>query len=155
MSKAKKRIAVIIIIAICAILALNVGWCAIRQIRFNPYVQGMSKSEASTILVPRYCETDKEGFTLAVKYPDYMSLEGNLSVAMPVIEDDMGSADALIIWINGSNKKEYGFIINEDGNQYQIETDSYGQALNKGDQKVIDRHQENVELLLEKANEQW
>lgn len=142
------------IVIIGILTVLNIGWFVAREIKYRPYKQDLSKSIMSTSIVPRYTMQDEDGFTYALKYPDYMSLSSNLSVSLPV-EDDNPYVDSLIIWIDTFHEKEYGVVLYEKENTFQIEIDNSGNPLDAKDQDVINRHKENLDHLLKKAKEKW
>ena len=150
----KKNMIKLGIAMISILIVLNIGWFSAREIKYQPYKQDLSKSIMSTFVVPRYIAQDEDGFTYALKYPAYMSLSGNLSVSLPV-KDDNPYVDSLIVWIDTFDKKEYGVVLYENENVYQIEIDSSGNPLDSEDQDIINKHKENVNSLLKKAKEKW
>lgn len=106
----KKKILKILIIIISIFILLNGSWLIVREVKYKPYKQNLTKSVMSTFIVPRYTTQDEDGFTYALKYPDYMALSSNLSVSLPVA-DDNPYVDSLIIWISIFDKKIWSCII--------------------------------------------
>lgn len=114
----------------------------------------MNKSIMSTFITPRYESIDEEEFTYGVKYPDYLSNIGNLSVASPPIDDNPYN-DGLIIWLNGKLEYEYGVILYDNENQYMIYIDEDGKELAEEDHDIVEKHKENIKILLNKAEAFW
>lgn len=151
----KKKLIMGIILTIAGLFfALNIGWAIIRNAECRPFVKGLDKLETSTLMVPRYAAQDENGCTYAVKYPDYLSLTGNLSVCLPEENGNL-FVDSLIVWFAPGKKFEYGVVIYDDGAMYQIETDSEGNPLDTEFKDITDKHKENIEFLIDRANQRW
>lgn len=151
----KKKVLIAAVGITVLFFVVNIAWFTWRYSKYSGYTEKLQKNEmTSMFLVPRYTGTDEEGFSYAVKYPDYLSLTGNLSVTMPA-EGDNPYTDGLIIWPTIDGTYEYGLILYEGGNSYQIETDRDGNARNQEEQGIVENHAENVRILLEKARGIW
>lgn len=135
--------------------AVSAVWFAWSRGKYSVFVGNLEKNEeVKTFLTPRYIGTDDEGFDYGVKYPDYLTLTGNLSVGMPTDGEDMYT-DALIIWPKLDGTYEYGALLYDEEGSYQIEIDREGNALNAENNEVIKRHIENIRVLLNKAEMMW
>lgn len=150
----KKLVIRILLITVSLFLVVNIAWAVIRNAECIRFVKGFDKLETSTLMVPRYALADEQGFTYAVKYPDYLSLSGNLSVCLPE-EDGSLFVDSLIIWFGAGNKLEYGVVLYDDDEMYQIEIDRQGNPLDTEFEYIADKHKENIELLISAANQIW
>lgn len=148
-----KKVLAVVLFVIAVFLIINIVWYIGRENKYSDYSKGMNESMLSTFLTPRYDFVDEEGFTYGVKYPDYLSNTGNLSVAFPAV-DDNPYTDGLIVWIDGK-KYEYGVILYDNENQYMVEIDESGNELNEEDHAVVEDHKENIILLLNKAKKYW
>ena len=58
---------------------------------------GMEAAEFNTVLGKRYLYMDADRYDYLVKYPDYLSFTGNMSVGSPAASENPFT-DALIIW---------------------------------------------------------
>ena len=145
------------IAVICAALIVSAAWFAWRHAKYSAYTGNMQYDDTfSTLFVPRYIHKDAEGFDFNVKYPDIMSLTGNLAVGMPGTPEDPFT-DGLIIWPEFGGGYTYGVILNDpDGDTgWQIYIDRDGTAVDPEMQPIIDAHRETVDILLKKAFELW
>lgn len=148
----------IILRAIFCLLALfillNISWYVWRAVKYGSYNAGMEENYFSTWIVPRYIQTDEDGYDYSVKYPDYLTVTGNLSVSSPTTDDNM-STDGLIIWPKFFGGYEYGVILEEGEDEYQIYINTDGSAIYPEDSETAARHQENIDALLRKAKGMW
>ena len=151
-----KRIIPKIVLAAAAVFVLcNVLWFAWSHSKYGKFSGGMEKAEFSNFVVPRYIYTDSDRYDYLVKYPDYLSFTGNMSVGLPSAEAYYFT-DALIIWPKAGGKYELGVLLyDEDGSEYSVYIDSEGNALSKADEEVVSRHRESIGDLLIKAEEKW
>ncbi len=152
--KKRKIVLIILFILIVVFALINILWYVSKENKYGKYSKGMNKSIMSTFITPKYESVDEEGFTYGVKYPDYLSNVGNLSVAFPPIDDNLIN-DGLIIWLNGKSEYEYGVILYDNENQYMVYIDENGKELNEEDHGIVEKHKENITLLLNKANVFW
>ena len=155
----KKLLKIFMIIAILFV-AYNVVWFTWSHIKYGKLAKGMHEGDFSSFITPRYVYS-KDGYDYLVKYPDYLSLSGNLSVGLPSEEDDNPFTDALIIWPKASGRYEFGALLYEKAERenqmtgYNIYIDAEGNALFKEDQEIVKRHSEAIKDLLAKADERW
>ncbi len=151
-----KRKVLIIVLAAAAVFALcNVLWFAWSHIRYGKFSGGMEKAEFSNFATPHYIYTDTDRYDYLVKYPDYLSFTGNMSVGLPAADENLFT-DALIIWPKPGGRYELGVLLYDaDGSGYSVYIDSEGNALSKEDEEVVSRHRENIRDLLKKADEKW
>lgn len=133
---------------------LNIVWFIWRGVKYGSFTDGMEKSVWDTVLVPRYILSDSEGYDYAVKYPDYLTFTGNLSVGMPA-SDNSPFTDSLIIWPLLDGSYEYGVLLYEGEDAYQIYIDMEEKPLESEYHDVIERHSDNIYILLQKADELW
>lgn len=152
--KAVKRFLKIILVIFILFILINIVWFSWRAIKYNNYSKGMNKNLFYSAFVPKYLEDDKEGFSYSVKYPDYLSFTGNLSISMP-IRSNNNYTDSLIIWPNLRNY-EYGLILyDENNNEYMIEINENKEPKDSEYKEIINIHKENIDILFDKANEFW
>ena len=154
MKEAKKTVLRIALCALALFVLINVGWYVWRAVKYAPFSKGMDKNCFSTFIVPRYAYTDDEGYDYTVKYPDYLSLTGNLCVGLPEV-DDNPFTDFLIIWPNVTGGYEYGVSLTVGDVAYQIYINPDGTAADPADGGRVAACQENVDALLGKAEEMW
>lgn len=139
----------IIIAVILCFAILNLAWMIWRNVKYSRYTDGMKKTVFSQLTVPRYAREDEEGYDYSVKYPDYLSLTGNLCVGVP------GKVDGLIIWPLFGGGYEYGILVEQDGIQYQIYLDSEGNPAQEANREIIQKCQDEIEILFAKARSMW
>lgn len=151
----KRKLIIRFFVGIISLFILvNIGWVVIRNAECRPFLKGLDKLESSTLIVPRYAAQDEYGCTYAVKYPDYLSLTGNLSVCLPEENGNL-FVDSLVIWFSPGNKFEYGVVLYDDDTMYQIEIDDKGNPLDTEFKDIVDKHKENIEFLISGANRMW
>ncbi len=154
MKTGKKKVLKVILWVLALFLLANGIWFVWRAVKYGAYSKGMEKSELPEWLVPRYIRTDDEGFDYLVKYPDYLSLTGNLTVGLPA-DGDNPFTDFLVVWPKAFGGFEYGVSITEDGTMYQIYIHEDGSAADPKDSGIIERNRDTVNTLLGRANEMW
>ena len=151
----KKRIIKTVLITVAVFVAYNAAWFAWSHISYGRWNEGMAEVEFSNFITPRYVCTDDDGYDFMVKYPDYLSLVGNMSVGLPS-KNDNPFTDALIIWPRLIGKCQLGVLLyDDDGTGYSVYIDSNGNALYEEDRDVVSRHREAINDLLAKADEKW
>lgn len=145
-------------IVLCLFTAGNLLWFGWRQLQYAPYIRDMEKETVfSTFLVPRYAAKDADGFDYSVKYPDYLSLTGNLAVGVPTTEDTPFS-DGLIVWPKLFGGYEYGVILNNaDGvsDGYMFYIDAEGNAVDAQYDVVAREYADVIGELLKRAKGFW
>ncbi len=147
----RKAARVVCLLAVIFLL-LNAIWFAWRAVKYGAYSDGMAESPFSSILVPRYVDSG-DGYNYSVKYPDYLSFIGNLSVSIASSEEELYS-DALIIWPNVDGSYEFGLILYDEA-EWQIYVDASGRALDPQYDDIVAQHQENVDFLFAQAYTLW
>ena len=153
--KTGKKSALRIVLCIAAIfLLLNAGWYGWRTVRYGAFTKGMEQNDLGTWIVPRYLHTDADGYDYSVKYPDYLSVTGNLSVGLPA-EDDNPFTDFLVIWPKVFGGYEYGISLTEGETNYQIYIHADGSAVDPRQREIAERNKETIEDLLQKADAVW
>ena len=153
--KAGKKTALRIVLCILSLfILLNAVWVIWRTVKYGAYCKGMEKNEFATWIVPRYKHTDADGYDYGVKYPEYLSFTGNLSVGAPAEGDDLFT-DGLIIWPKASGGYEYGVMIMEGNRGLQIYIHADGSAVYPKDSETVAHNQEKIAALLRRAEEMW
>lgn len=99
-------------------------------------------------------QTDADGYDYSVKYPDYLSITGNLSIVSPST-DDNPFVDALIIWPEIFGGCEYGVLLEEGEEELQIYINTDGSAVYPEDSEATSRHKETIDALLQRARKMW
>ena len=153
--KTGKKSALRIVLCIAAIfLLLNAGWYGWRTVRYGAFTKGMEQNDLGTWIVPRYLHTDADGYDYSVKYPDYLSVTGNLSVGLPA-EDDNPFTDFLVVWPKVFGGYGYGISLTEGATNYQIYLHEDGSAVDPRQREIAERNKETIEDLLQKADAMW
>ncbi len=153
--KSGKKTVLKVILGILAVFSLlNVSWYIWRMVKYDAYCKGMEKTVFATWIVPRYKHVDADGYDYGVKYPEYLSFTGNMSVGLPA-KDDNPFTDFLIVWPKVSGKYEYGVSLTEGRNNYQIYINSDGSAVHPEDREVVARFRESINELLRRAKSMW
>ncbi len=151
----KRKSLRIVLIAVIVFAAYNAVWFAWSHIRYGKLIAGMEKAEFGSFITPRYFDTDDDRYDYLVKYPDYLSFTGNMSVGFPTANENPFT-DALIIWPRITGNYEMGVLLyDEDGTGYSVYIDADGNALREEDRDVVSRHREAINSLLTKADERW
>lgn len=133
-------------------LLVSVVWLAWSRTTYSKYCDGMIPNEFSNIIVPRYYTVDSD-YTYLVKYPDYLSLTGNLGITA---NDTSKNVAGFLIWPpRWGNKTEYGIIINEDQVNYRIYTDNNGNPIDAKYQDIVNRYADEVDKIVQAANAMW
>ena len=114
----------------------------------------MEKGDFGSFVTPRYIYTDDGGYDYLVKYPEYLTFTGNMSVGSPTTEENVFT-DALIIWPKVSGRYDFGVLLYENDMEHAIYIDSEGNALSKEDADIVSRHSESIRKLLMTADERW
>lgn len=153
----KKRILISLIVLLSTFFLLNLIWLSWRHVAYSGFAEGMTRTEMSSTLFPTYATKDEDGFDYTVKYPEYLSLTGNLAVGFPG-SDENPFTDGLIIWPKFMGGYEYGVIINyeeDDGHGYMFYVDARGNAIDGEYQSIAEKYQEVIRELMERAESKW
>lgn len=136
---------------------LNLLWFGWRHMAYAGFAEGMTRTEVSSFLFPTFASKDGDGFDCTVKYPDYLSLTGNLAVGFPGT-DENPFTDGLIIWPKALGGYEYGVMLNsreDDGSGYMFYIDAQGNAVDEEYQPAAEEYREVIGELLERAEGAW
>ena len=153
--KAWKKTAIRVVLGLLALfLLVNLAWCVWRMAKYGTYSKGMEKTYFSTWIVPRYGHTDADGFDYSVKYPEYLSLTGNLCVGLPTT-DENPFTDFLIIWPKWSGGYEYGVSLTIEGVTWQIYIRPDGSVVDPEYSEIAARCRDTIDTLLERAGKMW
>lgn len=153
----KKRVVILLLVLLAAFFLLNLIWFGWRHMAYSGFAEGMTCTDMSSPLFPTYAAKDEEGFDYTVKYPDYLSLTGNLAVGFPATEENPFT-DGLIIWPKFMGGFEYGIILNsreDDGRGYMFYVDAQGNAVDEEYQTLAEDYQEVICELMERAESTW
>ena len=150
----KKKVLKIILAVAIVFAAYTVVWFAWSHIKYGKLSSGMEENEFSNFVTPRYIYTDADRYDYLVKYPDYLTFTGNMSVGMPTADENLFT-DSLIIWPTLSGNYKFGVILYEDGKGYQVYIDADGNALSKENEDVVSRHSDSINNLLMMADNRW
>ena len=151
----KRKILMIVLAAAALFAAYNAVWFAWSRVKYGALSDGMEEMDFGAFAAPRYISADADGYDYLVKYPEYLSFVGNMSVGLPAA-DDNPFTDALIVWPKLGGGYEFGVLLyDEDGTGYSVYIDPAGSALAKEDEDAVSRHGENIGNLLVKADEKW
>ena len=153
--KSGKKTALKIVICILIIFVLiNVFWFAWRAVKYGAYSEGMQKNDIPEWLVPRYVYTDADGYDYSVKYPDYLSFTGNMSVGLPSTPDNIFT-DFIVIWPKPFGGYKYGASLTVDDTNYQIYINGDGSSVYPENNELAALFQDTINDLLERAGEMW
>lgn len=153
----KKIIKTALLALLAVFILLNLLWFGWRHMAYAGFAKGMTRTEVSSFLFPTFATKDEDGFDYTVKYPDYLSLTGNLAVGFPGTEEDPFT-DGLIIWPKALGGYEYGVMLNsreDDGSGYMFYIDAQGNAVDGEYQPVAEEYREVIDELLERAGSAW
>ncbi|MGN0184735.1 MAG: hypothetical protein ACI4AL_06420 [Aristaeellaceae bacterium] len=152
-----KRIAAWLLVLTAVFGLLNLGWFVWRQTVYSGFAEGMARIDTSSALFPTYAGKDRDGFDYTVKYPDYLSLTGNLAVGFPGT-NVAPFTDGLIIWPKATGGYEYGVMLNsreDDGSGYMFYIDAAGNAVDGEYQPVAEACREVILELMQRAQDTW
>lgn len=141
----------VIFALIVSFLVASTVWKIWRDHKYEPFIEGMKYARSSDGIVPRYA-IKLNGNIYYVKYPDFLSITGNLAIKPA----DNSALDSLLIWpqIDGSYK--YGVILKDGGMNYQVYINQSGDtALYEEDQWLVDTHKAIIQQYLALANAMW
>ena len=122
--------------------------------KYGSYCKGWEKNYFAAWIVPRYVHTDEDGYDYAVKYPEYLSFTGNLSVGLPADEYNPFT-DFLIVWPKIFGGYEYGVSVTKNGQGYQIYINIDGTAVHPEDSEIAAACQDTINDLLRRAKGMW
>lgn len=154
MKTGNRKVLKVITLVLSVFVLFNIFWYAWRDMKYDSYINEMEENELSSWIVPRYKHVDEEGYDYSVKYPDYLSFTGNMSVGLPSL-DNNPFTDFLVIWPKVFGGYEYGASLTVDGVNYQIMINEDGSAVDSQYNEIAAMSKETIDLLLHKANEKW
>jgi hypothetical protein len=146
MNNKKIKSFIILILTLILLFALyNLVWYFATQSKYGGYVKDMDElfANRSYVLEPG------DGYLYNVKYPDYLSLTGNLGVT------DEENGVALIIWPSFFGEDSYGVRIATDRDTYLVMVNKDIKAIDSVDDDVIDKYKEEIKMLFQKADNKW
>lgn len=145
MSKSKKLyITVTVIILLFGVY--NIIWYFTTQSKYDNF----SKKMDEVVKNSSYVLNTGDEYVYNVKYPDYLTFTGNLGVS------DEKNEISLIIWpslFNGEN--EYRLRIIDEDESYEIVVDKDMKAEDSESEDIINKYQNEIQILFHKADEKW
>jgi hypothetical protein len=150
----KKKALKIILAAVIVFTVYNIVWFTWSHTKYGKLSGGMEEMEISNFVTRRYAYTDADRYDYLVKYPDYLTFTGNMSVGMPATDESVFT-DVLIIWPTLSGKYKFGVLLYEDDADYMVDIDADGNALSKEYEDVVSWHRDYIETLLMMADHKW
>ena len=114
----------------------------------------MEKNDFFTWIVPRYKHSDPDGYDYGVKFPNYLSFTGNMSVGLPDTDGNLFT-DFLVIWPKAFRGYEYGVSLTVEGQTYQIYINSDGSAVDPEYKEIAESCKDEINALLQRAEEMW
>ena len=157
----KKKILIIIASLLTVFIIINAAWVIRRKSVYEPYTGGMEYHKVNMhitdVIVPRYVYKDQDGFDYSVKYPEYLSMVGNLAVGFPGT-DENPFTDSLIIWPKYGGRYEFGVILNPkdpDSEGWMFYIDAYGNAIDPEYQPIAVEYSDVISELLNRAFSFW
>ncbi len=135
-------------------LLINAVWFGWRTVKYGSYCRGWEKNPFAIWIVPRYVYVDDDGYDYGVKYPDYLTFSGNMSVGLPAA-DDNPFTDFLIVWPKVSGEFEYGVSLTKGSQAYQVYINSDGTAVYPEDSIIAEEYQDTINDLLNRAKIMW
>ena len=154
MNSVKKTILKVVLGILALFALINVSWYGWRMVKYGSYCKGWEKNSFATWIVPRYVYTDEDGYDYGVKYPEYLSFTGNMSVGLPATNDNPFS-DFIIVWPKVFGDYDYGVFITKDGQEYQIYINADGTAVYPEDSEIVTDCQDTIKDLLSRAKGMW
>ncbi len=144
----KKILLALVAVLVSLWLIISVLWYIWREVTYSHYVENIEQSGYSGFLVPSYA-VDEDGYTFSVKYPDYLSLAGNLSVW----PDDDGVV--LIIWPELDGGYTYGVRLVMEDSLYDAYIDETGSAVYDSDSNAVEQYHNEIVAAIDAAHEFW
>ena len=153
----KKVIRKVLLALLSVFFLLNLLWFGWRHMAYAGFAEGMTRTEVSSFLFPTFASKDGDGFDCTVKYPDYLSLTGNLAAGFPGT-DENPFTDGLIIWPKLRGGYECGVILNskeDDDSGYMFYIDADGNAVDEAYQPIAEKYRDVIRELMERAETFW
>ena len=147
----RKILKTVFLIAVSIWLALSSVWFIWSRVFFSKYCNGMQQNEFSNIITPRYYKNDEQ-YTYFVKYPDYLSIAGNLAVS---VRNDEAGVQAFLIWPVLFGEKKFGLMIADETGSYQIYTDKDGNPIDDVYNEITDKYSSEIADIVAAANNVW
>ncbi len=154
MKSGKKKAIKVILGMLAVFTVVNISWYIWRMVKYDAYCKGWEKNYFATWIVPRYTYTDADGYDYGVKYPEYLSFTGNMSVGLPAT-DDNPFTDFLIVWPKLLGGYQYGASVSVDGQGYQIYVKADGTAVDPEHSEVAIQCRDTIKDLLRRAKAMW
>ena len=111
----------------------------------------MQQNEFSNIITPRYYKNDEQ-YTYFVKYPDYLSITGNLAVS---VRNEEAGVQAFLIWPTLFGEQQYGLMIADETGSYQIYTDKDGKPIDAAYREITEKYSSEIADIVAAANDVW
>lgn len=142
----KHKIITSIIAILVLFITLNIFWFFYTGNKYGELTQGMIEDDARL----SYHILESDQYVYNVKYPDYLSFTGNVAVGSP------DNKAALIIWPGFFNQNKYGIqLIDDSGITNDIMVNKDMRALNPEYQEILNKQEQKVALVFDKAKNKW
>jgi len=141
----KKKMIIILATIFSMFIVYNLLWYAWMNVKYSKYTRDLEE-----IIPNRSYVLSQNAYLYNVKFPDYLSLVGNLAVST---EDNKY---ALIIWPSFIGDNKYGIQITDKNKQtYSIMINRDLSVIDDVHEEIIDNNKEQVETLFKKAQDMW
>lgn len=168
----KKKIGISCAVIVVMFGIYNLFWFITTESTFNKFLASTSyngKTENFVCDMSKYYSMmSADGYTYAVKKPDYLSFTGNLSVQKKLPDDEALETDyscSLIVWISPFSKEQFGvtipveneeiyeIYINENGEPQFENSDS--EQYKKRCKELLKERKDEINTLLENKKRVW
>jgi hypothetical protein len=141
----KKKMIIILATIFSMFIVYNLLWYAWMNVKYSKYTGDLEE-----FIPNRSYVLSQNAYLYNVKFPDYLSLVGNLAVST---EDNKY---ALIIWPSFIGDNQYGIQITDENKQtYSIMINRDLSVIDDVHEEIIDNNKEQVETLFKKAQDMW
>lgn len=149
--KRKSKIAIFLIVGGFALV--NVIWFTTIKMQYASYQSIVPLNEEFNV---RHVDNNEKNLSYGYDTPGYLRLTGNLYYTQKFPEDKI--AYTFIIWPKLFKDEEYGVIVHEQGEAYQIEITSTLDVRGKDiddpfSKELLENHHEQLETVLADARE--
>ncbi len=141
----KKKMIIILATIFSMFIVYNLFWYAWMNVKYSNYT-----GELNEFIPNRSYVLSQNAYLYNVKFPDYLSLVGNLAVST---EDNKY---ALIIWPSFIGDNKYGVQITDENKQtYSIIINRDLSVIDEAHKNLIEKNKEQIETLFIKAKDMW
>ena len=76
----KRRTVTLPLALVAVFILLNPSWFSWRHTAYCGFAEGMIRTDMASTFFPTYAGKGGDGFDYTVKYPDHLSITGNLAL---------------------------------------------------------------------------